>query len=40
MGYRVAGKTGTAHKQENGIYAADKYVSSFVGFAPASHPRS
>jgi cell division protein FtsI (penicillin-binding protein 3) len=39
MGYRVAGKTGTAHKQENGNYAADKYVSSFVGFAPASHPR-
>jgi cell division protein FtsI (penicillin-binding protein 3) len=39
MGYRVAGKTGTAHKQENGGYAADKYVSSFVGFAPASHPR-
>jgi cell division protein FtsI (penicillin-binding protein 3) len=39
MGYRVAGKTGTAHKEENGTYAADKYVSSFVGFAPASHPR-
>lgn len=39
MGYRVAGKTGTAHKEENGAYAHDKYVSSFVGFAPASHPR-
>lgn len=39
VGYRVAGKTGTAHKQENGAYAPDKYVSSFVGFAPASHPR-
>jgi len=39
MGYRVAGKTGTAHKQENGTYAADKYVSSFVGLAPASNPR-
>jgi cell division protein FtsI (penicillin-binding protein 3) len=38
-GYRVAGKTGTAHKQEDGHYAPDKYVSSFVGFAPASHPR-
>jgi cell division protein FtsI (penicillin-binding protein 3) len=38
-GYRVAGKTGTAHKQENGGYAPDKYVSSFVGFAPASRPR-
>lgn len=39
MGYRVAGKTGTAHKQENGGYAAHKYISSFVGFAPASNPR-
>ena len=38
-GYRVAGKTGTAHKLENGGYASDKYVSSFVGFAPASDPR-
>jgi len=39
MGYRVAGKTGTAHKQENGAYVPDKYHSSFVGFAPASRPR-
>lgn len=39
IGYRVAGKTGTAHKEENGGYAADKYVSSFVGFAPVSDPR-
>jgi cell division protein FtsI (penicillin-binding protein 3) len=38
-GYRVAGKTGTAHKLENGGYAPDKYVSSFVGFAPVSDPR-
>jgi cell division protein FtsI (penicillin-binding protein 3) len=38
-GWRVAGKTGTAHKQENGAYAADKYISSFVGFAPVSAPR-
>ena len=37
-GYRVAGKTGTAHKVEGGVYA-NKYVSSFVGFAPASAPR-
>jgi cell division protein FtsI (penicillin-binding protein 3) len=37
-GYRVAGKTGTAHKLEGGVYA-DKYVASFVGFAPASDPR-
>jgi len=39
MGWRVAGKTGTAHKQENGAYAPDKYLSSFVGLAPASAPR-
>ena len=38
-GYRVAGKTGTAHKLEGHGYAASKYVSSFVGFAPASDPR-
>jgi len=39
MGYRVAGKTGTAHKLEGGRYAASSYVSSFVGMAPASDPR-
>lgn len=39
LGYRVAGKTGTAHKQENGSYAKDRYVSSFVGFGPVSDPR-
>lgn len=37
-GYRVAGKTGTANKVVNGKYA-NKYVSSFVGFAPVSNPR-
>jgi cell division protein FtsI (penicillin-binding protein 3) len=37
-GYRTAGKTGTAYKVEAGAYA-QKYVSSFVGFAPASDPR-
>jgi cell division protein FtsI (penicillin-binding protein 3) len=37
-GYRVAGKTGTAHKLEKGRYI-DRYVSSFVGFAPVSNPR-
>lgn len=40
MGYRVAGKTGTAHKLDpRGGYAADRYVASFVGFAPVSDPR-
>jgi cell division protein FtsI (penicillin-binding protein 3) len=38
-GYRVAGKTGTAHKIEGKGYAARRYVSSFVGFAPVSNPR-
>jgi cell division protein FtsI (penicillin-binding protein 3) len=38
-GYRVAGKTGTAHKPEGGGYAEHKYVSSFVGFGPVSDPR-
>jgi len=37
-GYRVAGKTGTAHKLEGGHYV-NRYVSSFVGFAPVSNPR-
>jgi cell division protein FtsI (penicillin-binding protein 3) len=39
MGYRVAGKTGTAHKLVDGRYAPDKYIGSFVGMAPASNPR-
>ena len=39
MGYRVAGKTGTAHKVEGAGYAANKYVASFIGFAPASDPQ-
>jgi cell division protein FtsI (penicillin-binding protein 3) len=38
-GYRVAGKTGTAHKLVNGRYAADRYRASFIGMAPASNPR-
>ncbi|MGA7178807.1 MAG: penicillin-binding protein 2 [Thiobacillaceae bacterium] len=38
-GYRVAGKTGTAHKLVNGHYSPDQYVASFVGMAPASDPR-
>jgi cell division protein FtsI (penicillin-binding protein 3) len=37
-GYRVAGKTGTAYKLLNGKYV-NKYVASFVGFAPVSNPR-
>jgi cell division protein FtsI (penicillin-binding protein 3) len=37
-GYRVAGKTGTAHKLEDGRYV-NRYIASFVGLAPASNPR-
>jgi len=40
-GYLVAGKTGTAQKadREGKGYARDRWVSSFVGFAPAEAPR-
>ncbi len=38
-GYRVGGKTGTAHKLGPKGYEKDKYVGSFVGIAPASNPR-
>jgi len=39
-GFALAGKTGTAQKYDPAIrtYAADKYLSSFVGFAPADAP--
>jgi len=37
----VAGKTGTAQKldPETGTYSHDRFVSSFVGMAPAEEPR-
>jgi cell division protein FtsI/penicillin-binding protein 2 len=38
-GYKLAGKTGTAEKAINGQYSKDKYVASFVGFAPATNPK-
>ncbi len=38
-GYRAAGKTGTAQKIVDGRYSNNKYVSSFIGFAPLPNPR-
>lgn len=38
-GYRVAGKTGTAYKYINNAYRNDRYLTSFIGIAPASNPR-
>jgi cell division protein FtsI/penicillin-binding protein 2 len=39
-GYVMGGKTGTAEKpDENGGYSKTKFVSSFVGFAPARRPK-
>lgn len=39
-GYKLAGKTGTAQKAENGRYVDGKFVASFVGFAPANDPKA
>lgn len=36
--FEVAGKTGTANKNENGSYIKTDYNVSFVGFVPASKP--
>jgi stage V sporulation protein D (sporulation-specific penicillin-binding protein) len=35
----IAGKTGTAQKVEGGAYAQDKFIASFIGFAPANDPQ-
>ena len=36
--FRVAGKTGTSHRVEDGQYQDDSYMSVFAGFAPVSDP--
>ncbi len=40
-GYQLAGKTGTANKIDpaTGQYSQTAIVASFMGFAPASHPK-
>ena len=41
-GYRIAGKTGTAQKVSSGQaggYAKNKYVVSFIGYAPVENPK-
>lgn len=39
QGYSVCGKTGTAQKiDRSGTYAKGRYLSSFIGFAPADQP--
>jgi cell division protein FtsI (penicillin-binding protein 3) len=39
-GYSVCGKTGTAQKiDENGRYSNEKFIASFVGFAPVAAPK-
>ncbi len=38
-GYRIAGKTGTAYKYIDNKYQNDRYLTSFIGVAPASRPR-
>ncbi|HWP92322.1 MAG TPA: penicillin-binding transpeptidase domain-containing protein [Thermodesulfobacteriota bacterium] len=40
-GYRVAGKTGTAQipNPETGGYYSNRYLSSFIGFAPVDDPK-
>lgn len=37
--YRIAGKTGTAHKIISGKYAKDRYRSLFIGYGPVTRPR-
>jgi cell division protein FtsI (penicillin-binding protein 3) len=39
VGYRVAGKTGTAQIPISGHYDAEKTIASFVGFAPYDNPK-
>ena len=37
-GYRIGGKTGTAQKQENGVYLVNNYIMSFMAVVPSNDP--
>ena len=39
-GYRIGGKTGTAQKQENGVYLVNNYIMSFMSVVPANDPKA
>ena len=39
VGYRVAGKTGTAWKSTAGGYSTDRYMAVFGGVVPATRPK-
>jgi cell division protein FtsI (penicillin-binding protein 3) len=38
-GYDMAGKTGTAQVADRGGYSSSKFIASFIGMVPASHPK-
>ncbi|MDE3131273.1 MAG: penicillin-binding protein 2, partial [Acidobacteriota bacterium] len=38
-GYDMAGKTGTAQVADKGGYSTNKFIASFIGMVPASHPK-
>jgi len=39
-GYRIGGKTGTAQKQENGVYLVNNYIMSFISVVPSNDPEA
>ena len=39
-GYRIGGKTGTAQKQQNGVYLVNNYIMSFMSVVPSNDPRA
>ncbi|MCX5680576.1 MAG: penicillin-binding transpeptidase domain-containing protein [Candidatus Omnitrophica bacterium] len=36
--YEAGGKTGTAQKVEQGLYSHNRFIGSFIGFAPVEKP--